>query len=138
MEMLRRRSEKNIHAYNAREKMQAGEEQAKVRTYARCRESRTESFFSCTFILCFCIVLLVNTVNLNWNHFHVFTMLLRDYFYAFICIFYDVIVLLFIYDYLLYLHNFHFVFEAIFDIIYLMSFNIFIVPSNIAIWFDIY
>jgi hypothetical protein len=31
MEMLRRRSEKNIRTYNAREKMQEGEEQAKVR-----------------------------------------------------------------------------------------------------------
>jgi hypothetical protein len=28
--MLKRRSEKNIHAYNAREKMQEGEEQAQV------------------------------------------------------------------------------------------------------------
>ena len=33
MEMLRRRSEKNIRSYSAREKMQEAEEQAKVRMY---------------------------------------------------------------------------------------------------------
>ena len=33
MEMLRRRSEKNIRSYSAREKMQEADEQAKVRTY---------------------------------------------------------------------------------------------------------
>ena len=30
MEMLRKRSEKNLRSYNARERMQEGEEQAKV------------------------------------------------------------------------------------------------------------
>lgn len=61
MEMLRRRSEKNIRTYNAREKMQEGEEQAKVR-------SRHIPFSITSMSYGILILIILITVFISCNH----------------------------------------------------------------------